>query len=218
MKYLRLIGIAILAIFALTAITASAASAAASIKYTGNGTFTISSGSGTLETSGKLVVSCTGDNGTGKLGASSATTAELTVTFTGCETAGLKCKSEGLANGNIQTVRLAAKLGDITATEVGILIKPQTGTAFLVPVLCGGEVPFTATGSVIGKLTPVGTETKTLTATFTQSKGLQTIKTFLNAGENNNLIAKIGSSGPEQAGLTSTETLTLKEGSGTLTA
>jgi hypothetical protein len=221
MKYLRLVGIAIFAICALTAAMATTANAAeppALITYSGSGAFTITSGAGELETSGKLRVTCTGDNGTGQLGKNQATTAELTVTFTGCEIGGLKCKSAGLANGNIQTVKLAATLGRIKAGEAGILIKPKTGTAFLVPVLCGGEVEFTATGSVIGTLTPVDTQTNKLTAKFTQVGGLQTIKKFEGETTVNNLIAKIGSSGLEQAGLESVETLTLREGSGQLLA
>jgi hypothetical protein len=221
MKYLRLVGIAIFAICALTAAMATTANAAeppALITYSGSGAFTVSSGAGELETSGKIKVTCTGDDGTGQLGKNQATTAELTITFLSCETLGLKCKSAGLANGNIQTVQLAATLGRIKAGEAGILIKPKTGTAFLVPVLCGGEVEFTAIGSVIGKLTQVDTQTKQLTATFTQAGGLQTIKKFEGETTTNNLIAKVGVTGAEQAGLVSEEKLTLREGSGQLLA
>jgi hypothetical protein len=226
MKYLRLVAIAVFAIGALTAIMATAANAAevsALITYSGTGAFTISSGAGELETSGKAKIKCEGDNGTGQLGGKGGTTrsttiAELTVTFTGCEALGLKCTSNGLVAGNIQTVPLVATLGRIKAGEAGILFRPKAGTAFLVPVSCEGVVEVTVTGSVIGVITPVDKQTTAFTITFSQSSpGLQTVKKFENSPVINNLIATVGG-GPEQAGLVSKETLTLTSGSGILLA
>jgi hypothetical protein len=221
MRQLRLVLLALVAFCAFSATWVTYASAAeppALFTYSGSGAFTLSNGTLVLETSGKVSIDCTGGNGTGQFGKSQATTAELTITLTGCEALGLKCKSAGLANGNMQTVKLLATLGRIKAGEAGILIKPKTGTAFLVPVLCGGEVEVTWTGSVIGKLTPVDTQTKQLTATFEQKGGLQTIKKFEGETTSNNLICKIGVGGVEQLGVSLAQTLTLITGSGQLLA
>jgi hypothetical protein len=221
MKQLRLGLLALAAICALSVTWVTYANAAeppASFTYTGSGAFTITSGAFNFETSGKVEMGCTASNGTGQFGKSRATTAELTVTLTGCETLGLKCKSAGLANGNLQTVKLLATLGQIKAGEAGILLKPKTGTAFFVPVLCGGEIELTWTGSVIGELTPIDTQTKTLAATFRQTGGLQTIKKFEGETTSNNLIQKFGPGGSEQLGLELEQQLTLKNGSGQLLA
>jgi hypothetical protein len=216
MRNLRLMAVAIFAICAFSAVLASSASAA-EISYTGPGSFKISSGAGELESSGKLKITCTGDTGTGQLGATPTKSAELTVTFVGCETLAKPCTSSGATAGNIQTVKVKGAIGDInkTAKEVGVLLTPASGTAFVVPVKCG-SIAFAATGSVVAKLTPTETLTKTLTATFTQSGGLQTVKKFEGESTNHNLISEIGASGPEEAGLKSTETLTLTSGEGTL--
>jgi hypothetical protein len=222
MKYLRLVGIALLAIVALSAVAANAASAAevsALITYSGTGAFTITSGPGKLETSGKLEISCKADNGKGQLAKTQAFTAELTVTFTLCEALGKKCTSEGLTAGNIQTVRLLGTLGRIGPGKAGILLTSASnpGGELVVAVKCG-TIAFKATGSVIGELTPVDKQTKTLTAVFNQKGGLQEVKHFENVAGNDNLIAELGG-GPEEAGLQSEETLTLEgTGSGILLA
>jgi hypothetical protein len=225
MKYLRLAGIALLAIFALSAIAANAANAAeasALITYSGSGAFTITSGPGNLElSSGAAVIHCEADNGTGQLGGKGgsleAKTAELTVTFTECGFLGKKCTTTGLTAGNIQTSRLTATFGRIKPGVAGALLKPRTGTQFLVETKCGGTV-FTVTGSIIGEFSTVDKQTSTLTLKFAQTKGLQAIKTFeLGVKENNNLVSEISGS-PEQAGLESEETLTLVGGSGILLA
>jgi hypothetical protein len=221
MKQLRLILVAFVTIcaFGATWVThANAAEPPASFTYSGSGAFTISGGAVDFETSGRVIMACSDVNGTGQFGKRAATTAELTVTFTGCETLGLQCKSGGLARGNMQTVKLLATLGRIKAGEAGLLIKPKTGTAFLVPVLCGEEIELAWTGAVIGRLTPVDTQTKTLTATFTQTGGLQVIKKFEGETTSNNLVEKVGTKGPEQMGLSLGQQLTLKEGSGQLLA
>jgi hypothetical protein len=87
MRYLRLVGIAMLLICAISAITVSTASAA-KITYSGSGKLSITGGEGKLETVGGTEVTCKGKVGTGQLGKSTATTAELTVSFTGCELLG----------------------------------------------------------------------------------------------------------------------------------
>jgi hypothetical protein len=220
MKYLRLMGIAILAIFAVSAIAASTASAA-KVTYSGNGKFTVTSGEGKLETVGGTTVTCKNDVGNGQLGKNAATTAELTVSFTGCALLGKKCTSTGGTVGLIDTVKLLATLGDIKAKEVGgVLLKPASGTAFLVPVKCG-ETEFAVKGSIIGEFTTkLDTQTNALAVSFalkTGEKGKQTITKF--AGEEKTNVLESTIEGvTEVAGLESKETLTLTEGSGQLLA
>jgi hypothetical protein len=223
MKYLRLVGVAILAICAIAAVTASAAQAEspALFTYTGSGAFTITSGAGQLVTTGGLELACKGDNGTGQLGGKGGTTqaltASLTVTFTGCETLSKKCTSAGLTAGNIQTVPLVALLGRISPGVAGAKLEPKTGEQVLVPVHCG-EFELKRHGAVIGQFTTAtDKQTARLTLAFAQTDGVQAIKKFEGETGSVNLVEEFGAS-PEEAGLESTETLTLKEGSGTLLA
>jgi len=179
MRYLRLIGIAILAVTAISAIAASSASAM-KITYSGAGKFTVTSGPGFLETVGKQTVNCKSDNGTGQLGKSPATTAELTVSFVGCEVLGKKCTSSGGAAGLIDTNKLLATFGEIETGKIGgALLKPVSGTEFLVPVKCG-ETPLAVRGSVIGQFTTaLDTQTSLVTLSFKQASGIQAIKKFV---------------------------------------
>jgi hypothetical protein len=227
MKYLRLVGIAILAICAISAIAASTASAA-KFTYSGNGRFSITSGEGKLETTGGTQITCKGDVGTGQLGKSAATTAELTVSFTGCAVLGKKCTSTGGTAGLIDTVKLLATFGDVTAGTVGgALIKPKSETAFLVPVKCG-ESTLTVTGSIIGTFTNLsgGTtgvldvQTNLLNLTFALRSGVKGLPAITNfAGESHvNLLESTLEGKVEAAGLESKESLLLLEGSGQLLA
>jgi len=220
MRYLRLIGIAVLAICAVTAVAASTASAA-KITYSGNGQFTITSGAGKLETVSGVQITCKSDVGTGKLAASPATSAELTVSFRNCEFLGVKCTSTGATAGLIDTVKLLATLGDVKSKEVaGALLKPLSGTEFLVPVKCG-ETAFSVKGSVIGEFTnKLDTQTNLLTIKFglkAGEKGKQAITKFAGEEKTNVLESTIEGK-TEVAGLESTEDLILTGGSGQLLA
>jgi hypothetical protein len=64
--------------------------------YSGNGSFSVSGGTFDLETGNGVLYICTSTNGTGRLARSPARTAELTVTISGCEAPGFKCRSAGL--------------------------------------------------------------------------------------------------------------------------
>ncbi len=216
MKQLRLLAVAAIAICALSAAVAANANAAAHITYSGSGHFTISSGSGELVTAVGTEIFCTGDVGSGQLGPNPALTALLTVSFVGCETAGLPCTSAGQKSGLIDTTQLVATLGDINKTTVGALLKPETGTAFLLPSKCG-TAAFEVKGSVIGELASTQNDKQktSLVVSFTQSAGSQTIKKFEGEATENNLEANLGK-GFEKAGLKSTETLTLESGGGQL--
>ncbi len=216
MKQLRLVAVALCALCAFSAVLVSNASAAAHITYSGNGKFTIASGEGELVTTGGTSVFCTGDTGTGKLGANPATSAELTVSFTGCESAGLPCTSTGGKSGLIDTTKLTATFGDIKTTEAGALLKPTTGEPFIVATKCG-TVAFEAKGSVIGSFASTQNDknTKALTLAFTETAGVQGVKKFEGESTENTIKANLGK-GFETAGLKSSETLTLSEGSGQL--
>jgi hypothetical protein len=220
MRKLRLVQLIILAIGIASGIAANSASAA-KITYSGSGRFTISSGASRKETVGGVGITCNSDLGTGQLGKSPATTAELTISFQGCELLGKKCKSSGGAAGLIDTVKLLATFGDVKVKEVGgALLKPASGTAFLIPVTCG-ETEISSKGSLIGEFTTkLDTQTKTFAVTFslkTGEKGKQAITKF--AGEEKTNVIELTIEGvTEVAGVESTETLTLEGGSGQLLA
>jgi hypothetical protein len=213
-------GIALLAIFALAAVAASSASASAGITYSGNGKFAISSGEGTLETATKgLSITCSSDVGAGHLngtaggGNSLATTASLTVAFKGCKSAGKACTTTGAASGEIKTTLVTATIGEDENGKAAVSLTPESGTAFVQTSLCGTSVKFEAKGSVVALLSPEDKQTKTLTATFTQTSGVQEDKKL--NGVEDKLEAELGS-GFEPAGLASVETLTLENGTGIL--
>jgi hypothetical protein len=217
MRQLRLVAVVLLAACAFGAVGAGAASGAvARITYSGNGAFTISSGATKFVTVGKLEVSCTGDLGTGRLGSSQATTAELTISFTGCTFLGKQCISSGGANGLIDTVKLLAKLGNINSTTVGVLLAPRSGTAWFVPVKCG-TVTLELRGTVIGEIPSIENDIQTtgLPIKFKQTAGAQAITKF--EGEVTTNIVELSSSGTfETAGFESEEHFVLTSGSGQL--
>jgi hypothetical protein len=206
MKQLKVFGMAIALVCVLSA-AAAATAGASQIKYTGSGKFSISSPEGTLETVGGVQVVCKSDEGSGHLGASPATTASLTVLFKECASVGKKCTTTGQTTGNIVTNLLTAtfiKEGSL----VLVLLKPETGTAFLSNTKCG-TLAFEAVGSLLGVLTPQSTKTTKLTATFKQTSGVQEQREV--GGVKNVLTATLNGE-VEQAGLASVETLTLLEG------
>ncbi len=212
----RLAGIAILAAFILGIALTGTASATAHITYSGNGQFTISSGPVEEVTVGGISLTCEGSLGSGKLGANPAITAELTISLAGCESAGFPCTSSGGKSGLIDFVKLVATLGDINKTTAGALLKPASGTSLIASTKCG-SIALELKGSVIGefKSTQNDKNTKALTLTFAQSKGIQAIKKFEGEANENTIEANLGK-GFEKAGIEFTETLTLATGSGQL--
>jgi hypothetical protein len=217
MRSLRLLGIVMLAVCLVSGIAASTASAM-KITYSGSGRFAITAGEDKTETVGGDQLTCKGNAGTGQLGKSPATTAELTVSFRGCEALGKKCTSSGGTPGLLDTVKLLATFGDIEAKKIGgALLKPASGTAFLVPVKCG-ESTFSWSGSVIGQFTTaLDTQTSLITLNFEQQKGIQTIKKFAGEAKENTLTSIIEGS-EEIQGLEAREDLVLTAGSGQLLA
>jgi hypothetical protein len=206
MKQLKILGVAIGLVCVLSS-AAAATAGASQIKYTGSGKFAISSPEGVLETVGGVQLGCRSDEGSGHLAASPATTASLTVLFKECTSVGKKCTTTGQTAGNILTSVLEATFIK-EGTLVFVLLKPETGTAWFSNTKCG-TLAFEIVGSLLGVLTPQSTKTSKITATFKQTKGVQEQHTV---GGKENVLTLTLNGAAEQAGLGSTETLTLLEG------
>jgi len=206
------------AIGAATATAAQAEDTKPLFTYSGNGTFTISGGTFQLEIQSGPLYICTGSNGTGRMGHSPANTAELTMTISGCEAPGFKCTTTGLARGHVQTTKLTATFGKLGSGKVGILLKPKVGSAFIEPTICDTESPMAWSGSLMGTLTPVETQTHSLTMGFKQSHSTQEHTKFEGTEENDHLTLEGTGEFIEGLGIETEQTLTLKEGSGQLIA
>jgi hypothetical protein len=218
---LRLAGIAMLAVCMVSGIAASTSSAM-KITYSGSGKFTVTAGADTTETVSGTELTCKTNAGTGQLGKSPATTAEVTISFSGCEALGKKCTSSGGTSGLIDTVKLLITFGEIETKKVGgALLKPASGTAFLVPVKCG-EATLAWTGSVIGEFTTkLDTQTSLVTLSFglkAGEKGKQAITKFVGEEKTNVLESSLEGGAFEVTGLESKEDLLLIGGSGQLLA
>lgn len=174
-------------------------------KFSGTGTKV------TLEGVGHSLVTCTASSNAGEY--TGPKSAKLTLKLTGCA-AGVKgsegsCSSSGAAAGEIQTAQLNGALNFIDEGEepalptVGIDLTPASGTS-LATFECGGK-PVTVGGSVI---VPISSLDKMATSFKLKAKataGKQLPEAF--EAEPNDTLTFNG----EQAGLTSTSTLTNEE-------
>jgi hypothetical protein len=192
MSRIRIIGLALVAVFAMTAVAASPAFAADSeqlFKQAGTKQkFKSTSGVGKLTANGQ-VVECKKDKGSGELNAKqTASVKNVVVTFEECksEKEGVTCevKSKGAGKTNeVATVKLKGELGEVAAaeatSEVGLLLEPESGTAFVIlEGTCLQVSPTEVTGSVAGEVTPVGKNQLTGKLEFKVPGGAQAIKTF----------------------------------------
>jgi len=116
---------------------------------------------------------------------SATTLRNVQMRFTGSTATGpfgvkISCSSPGAAAGEIVTKPLLGTLVYLVAgkNEVGIDLKPQSGTVFA-ELTCGGVQKFVFTGSVVGRLTPVNTLTSSFVLTFGQSAGKQAPEGYL---------------------------------------
>jgi hypothetical protein len=138
--------------------------------------------------------------------------------FSECESAGIKCNTEGAGTGVIKVKNLEGELGLISKGETGIKDKignvlwpeggsPTSGTEF-VEFACGGLV-VKVKNSVIS---PVSSDAMKLTATvkFTASKGVQKPTKFL-GGANNFLESKFSAAEYQQSGQSATTIQTNEE-------
>jgi hypothetical protein len=219
MTRIRIIGLALVAVFAFAAVaTATASAVEPEWVYTGTekGFTGKQAGSGTLETKSGLKVTCTGGSSSGAIGnTGTKTVTEATIKFTGCEHEAKKCQT-GAVEGEIETKKVSGELGYVskatTPHEVGILLKPKEGTVFVV-FKCGIFEKEEVTGSIIGKITPVGKKVKTtehFTLSYTQTKGVQAVKKFEGIVEEHFLKASLDGFPSEESGLQSTQELTPK--------
>jgi len=185
------IRLALMVVFAVCVVSMVAAgtASAAKLTYSGSGKFTVTGGANKFETVNGTQFGCKSQVGTGQLGKSPATTAELTLSFKGCGFLGKNCTSSGGTAGLVDTVKLLFTFGDIKTKEVGgALLKPASGTEFYVPVKCG-EIEYKVKGSVIGEFTTkLDTQTSLFTIAFTQTlKGKQNITKFAGEEKTNTL-------------------------------
>lgn len=195
----KIVGLLAVAMFALSAGTATSAFAAELLRQVPDeGGFTISSGSGTFETTGGTKLTCGADKGSGKLTGEKSD--ESKVTFE-------KCKSSGISCSNVETsIKSELVWLNKSAGIVGEkleLTKPVKVTCFIITL----EV----TGTTLCPIEPLNKKTKELKIVCKQSKGKQEFTEYENEkGEKFKATTKTGS---EESGLTDTETLTLeKEG------
>jgi hypothetical protein len=174
MKRIKLIVGALMALTALTAVATSTASAALPEFSPASGTFTATSGPGTLQIKGGGAISCKAD--TVKNGV--ITNEKLftaTVDFTSCTALGLTANSEGDAAGTI----LIPLDGDLcylskSAKTVGALLKilPEAGVNIEIPSV---KEKIVVRGTGVAEVKPVNTKTKTGELILTQKEGKQGI-------------------------------------------
>jgi hypothetical protein len=137
-------------------------------------------GSADLAVKGSVTVSCAKSTDSGKFTGSKAA-GDVVAIFSGCEVAGIKCSNTSKA-GEIKTNALDGEVGYINAAkkEVGADLKPESA-AYLAEFECE-ESPFPlrlrVSGSVIGRVSPINTFTKSATFTFRESGGKQEVEKF----------------------------------------
>jgi len=164
-----------------------------------------------LETTGKTLISCKAESGSGEYtGAKAVSLGALTLT--GCHdgTHG-SCQSEGAKEGEVQTNPLAGQLGTISKAKAkyGLQLGPASGEA-LAEFSCAG-VPVTLRGSVILEDLKADKMLSAQSLKATQKKGAQKT-THFEGGPQATLQAKIGAAAAyEQAGLTGAITQTSEE-------
>ena len=168
-------------------------------KFTGVG------GVGTLETVSRATVTCKVEKSAGEI-TSSKTVGNISVIFTGCESAGFKCTSTGAKEGEIATNPLAGSLvwANATKTKVAIDLVPQS-TELFVEFQCG-PANAKVKGSVLAPL-PANKAQTTFEEKFAAKYGKQKPEFYYTESKEkvkDVLLAKLG--GPatefEQSGQT----------------
>ena len=167
----------------------------------------------TLETKLGAKVICKGQSATGEI-TGLKTIALSPVTFTGCESGGFPCSTEGSASGEVVTVPLVGELGiekigtkGPVTNKIGNELSPATGEEF-VHFTCAG-VTIKVRGHVIS---PVTSNKMLLTATvkFAATKGKQKPESFV-GGEKQILESSFAGGPFEQSGQTITTLQTTEE-------
>jgi hypothetical protein len=98
---------------------------------------------------------CTSGSMSGEIAGAKSMTSE-TITFVGCRSGLVACKSEGAGPEEIKTQLLAGKplYREKTAKTTGILFSPASGTA-LAKIFCTPGINATLEGTVVMPITPV---------------------------------------------------------------
>jgi hypothetical protein len=165
--------------------------------------FTGTGGASTLETVDKVKTTCKASTTSGEY--TGATGERATLKLTGCESAGHKCETSGLGEGDLESKRLEGDLGfqDKPAKKVALDLRPAGGTGPVMEYVCNG-VTTVLTGSV---LVPVKVDkmAATLALKYKASKGKQKPES-VEGGEKDVLLSSLDAGTPEQAGLTLTTT------------
>jgi hypothetical protein len=134
-------------------------------------------GEAVLETVAGTKVTCKAATNNGTIPANGANAVrEATVTFTGCEAAGFKCKTAGGAAGEVQTNPLKGKLGYLGTVEsgkVGVDLVPEAGELLAEISCAGGFAKAKVRGDLIAEIAPVNVASKEFSLTFKQTSGKQ---------------------------------------------
>jgi hypothetical protein len=173
--------------------------------------FTAKGGAMTLTGATGAGVACKNSSIAGEYTGPKSLTAS--VTFKGCKSIASKeaCQSDGAASGEILASDLTGGLGFIQdqQTESGLLVSVGVDLGDGMPrnVQCDGvSEELQVSGSVIAPISAIDKMSKTFTLAYTASAGKQSPEEFEGAS-NDTLTATLGS-GPEQAGLSTTERIT----------
>ena len=160
----------------------------------------------TLETVGKVKVTCKGESSSGTI-TGTKTVGEVVIRFTGCESKAKKCTTAGLVAGEIETKRLEGALGwqSKPLKKVALDLFPIGNVGPVVEYTCEGAAATTLVGSVLAPV-PVGKMSVTGTLRFTATSGKQKPEQF-EGGERDVLSTVLG----EQVGLTFGSTQTTEE-------
>jgi len=180
--------------------------------------FVTTGGLGTLATVNGLTVVCRTEESGGEYSSPKAV-AGVTVKFTGCESAALKCSTTGAGEGEIVTNLLEGRIGFESAPKHKIafdLYPTAADGGLYVSFHCGVALHLTVAGSVLVPVSPVdkmigpGLATTHLTLKYSAKKGHQKPEHF--EGEPNDvLITELNGEKPEQSGITITSTQTSEE-------
>jgi hypothetical protein len=191
MKRIHIIGLTLAAVLALNAAMVSAASASVPEFVPSKFTFKSEGGAATFKTAGLTVV-CKASTDEGEV--TGAKTGTVTVKFTGCKAAETHaCHSTSPVGGTeeIVTKLLSMKLGFIkepATTEVGVSLSASPLAEFECAIGTGEKA--IVKGSVIGKITPLETKTKTFKLAFVVKEGAQ-FPTKFEGGSEDTLFARL---------------------------
>ncbi|HTZ63278.1 MAG TPA: hypothetical protein VMB51_04175 [Solirubrobacteraceae bacterium] len=172
-----------------------------------NTKMTTSGGKGTLETVGKLGVSCTTETSVGEFSGTKEAK-NIVVTFNGCESGGISCSTAGSARGELVTKSLEGVIGweNKAKKEVAFDLYPEGKTGLFIEFACSA-LTFAVRGSVLVPLKPVDKMLASMTLKYKASKGVQQLTHFEGGAED---ILETSHKGLpyEQSGQTITTVLT----------